>query len=382
LIQEIYYSVGDYRTYSKIDAFRVANGDPTKVSFEFLETGFQHVNWNRPLDSWSDLLGKRCQQLRDKYDWLVLWFSGGWDSTTVLDAFVANQIPLDEILIYNRTWFQDPEIGPALQYAQEIKQQHMPGLKITLVDIDGRDSDEVYKRLGSDWIFTPGCSIMYPKMHRYFLFHEIGKSAREIKKTPNIGTIHAQDKPKVLIADGKWKNFQPDGGMYQYMNVDCEFFYITPELPELHVAQCHMAVDYYESLIKSMGIPGLRHYHDLQSNLCQDWRYEMLNKSIGRSCINHESPRFGLLKQRVHQNPMGDESVRGFWHARDNNNQAWKIYQDGIKSISEITGIAIPTTGNDNWLPGINSRKWYTLRPVSTEVSELISQSNRQNGVI
>lgn len=371
MIQEIYYSVEGYRTFSKVDAFREAKGNADKVQFHFMESWFKNQDWRRPSASWHELLRQRCQQLRDQYDWLVLWFSGGWDSTTALDAFVRNNIPVDEILIYDRKWFNDEEVSPALAYAQQVKKISMPSVRINLIDIDGKHNDEVYHKLGPEWIFAPGCSVMYPKMHRYFLYHELGQSARQISQKNRTGHIHAQEKPRILISDGHWKHFQPDGGMYQYINVDCEFFYISPDLPQLHAAQCHMAADYFESMIALLGTGGLTYFHDIQSNRFQDWRYEAYNRAIGRSCVDHDSPRYGLLKQRVHQNPMSQESTTGFTHAKTADNNAWNIYQQGLHAISEITGLEVPKNGHGSWLPNINSAQWHAFRPLDQLTADL-----------
>lgn len=41
----------------------------------------------------------RAQQIRDNYDYVILNFSGGADSTTILEAFIKNGIRLDEVYV-------------------------------------------------------------------------------------------------------------------------------------------------------------------------------------------------------------------------------------------------------------------------------------------
>lgn len=41
----------------------------------------------------------RAQQIRDNYDYLILNFSGGADSTTILETFINNNIKLDEVYV-------------------------------------------------------------------------------------------------------------------------------------------------------------------------------------------------------------------------------------------------------------------------------------------
>lgn len=46
-----------------------------------------------------DLYKERAQQIRDKYDYLVLHYSGGSDSHNILHTFLTNNIKLDEIYV-------------------------------------------------------------------------------------------------------------------------------------------------------------------------------------------------------------------------------------------------------------------------------------------
>ena len=96
-----YYSVGTYCTYSKIDAIEVGNKTGTQVQWHFNDEVFDHVDWTKdPETSLWDLYTARAQQLREKYDYIVLMYSGGADSHNILNAFVRNNIHIDEIAQY------------------------------------------------------------------------------------------------------------------------------------------------------------------------------------------------------------------------------------------------------------------------------------------
>ena len=49
----------------------------------------------------SEYYRRRAQQIRDKYDYVVLLYSGGPDSNNILHAFVHNGIKIDEIVNIN-----------------------------------------------------------------------------------------------------------------------------------------------------------------------------------------------------------------------------------------------------------------------------------------
>jgi hypothetical protein len=105
-----YWQVGDFKTISKVTALEKAGGDISKVKFYWLDDVWDKMDLTKePTLSWDDLLKIRCWQLRDKYQYLVLCYSGGWDSSTALSAFVSNNIPIDEILIYDRNSYLDDD---------------------------------------------------------------------------------------------------------------------------------------------------------------------------------------------------------------------------------------------------------------------------------
>ena len=364
MIQQVYYKVDDYVTYSKVDAFRAAKGEIKKIKFSFLENIYKNSNWNKPNELWNDLLKIRCKQLRDKYDYLVLWYSGGYDSQTVLNSFIVNQIPLDEIIIYDRVWFNESEPRAALRHAEYVKLHYMPNLKIHFIQINPKQFDDVYKQFGSDWIFAPGGNVMYPKIHRYFLHNEIGATARIVGKNSRRGDIYGQDKPRVLIADGIWYNFMTDSGMYQYMNTDCEFFYLSADLPQLHILQCHMVIDWFESLSRTKDIAQIHSFvHEIQGHKNLDYRYKAWNHAMGRTAINDPISQYGLLKNKQYNNPASLESTMASTPMENNHNTGLKIWKQGIKDISDICGLQIPTSGFAEWLPTILS-DWYPIRPV------------------
>jgi hypothetical protein len=288
----------------------------------------------------------------------------------VLDAFVANGIALDEVVIYDRQWFDDPEIHSAVSYAHQVKQQHMPKLVVNHVPVNHWHFASVYCDLGEDWIFSPGCSIMYPKMHRYFLQNHISSTARIIDQHSRRADIWAHDKPRVLLADGTWYNFGVDAGMYQYMNTDCEFFYMTNDLTDLHVAQCHMAIDHFENMIMVMGPDGFDHFHKVQGNQCLDWQYEVWNRAMGRTCVDNSSARQGWLKSRVAQNPNSPESMSAKNLIHDKNSSELGVWQQGLRDIETITKIAVPHQRDSDWLPVILS-DWYPVRPLASNLRHL-----------
>ena len=68
-------------------------------NFYFNDKEFSKLDWfNEPFEDLDTLYTLRAKQLRDEYEYLVLCFSGGTDSTHVLETFYYNNIHIDEIV--------------------------------------------------------------------------------------------------------------------------------------------------------------------------------------------------------------------------------------------------------------------------------------------
>ena len=59
------------------------------------------LDWSVPVETnLLTLYKQRAEQLREKYDYLVMYYSGGADSTNALHAFIDNNIFLDELIMH------------------------------------------------------------------------------------------------------------------------------------------------------------------------------------------------------------------------------------------------------------------------------------------
>lgn len=94
-----YYTVGSYHTYSKIDALEVGVAVNKVPQWHFCDEEFDRFDWTQePRQELWDLYIRRARQIREKYDYLVLLYSGGADSHNLLNVFVRSGIHLDEIM--------------------------------------------------------------------------------------------------------------------------------------------------------------------------------------------------------------------------------------------------------------------------------------------
>lgn len=259
-----YYKVGENIYFSKVQAL-----------IESTRTGeFPHWNFNNEVygkQDWQvepdvnirELYRQRAKQLRERYDYIRVEASGGSDSTQVVFSFLLNNIHIDEIV------FRYPKAGEGsipvstnhrcentlseYEYATKpflnwVKTNY-PEVKITIHDYSAdmlvdEDRDESWVYSAKEFL-QPGHVTKFPNYqtieHKYLA--DAGKS---------ICVLYGIDKPKICIRDGKWylyfMDFQanyanPDVG--DYTNITNEYFYWTPDFPEISVKQAHLVRNWF-----------------------------------------------------------------------------------------------------------------------------------------
>jgi len=144
-----HYQVGHNTYLSKVRAILDAEISHNEVKFILYDDVYNKLNWHQePTQSLHDLYALRAWELRNRYDYLVLHFSGGSDSLNILETFLRTNIRLEEIFIrgpikkvdknnitnttaentYAEIFFQ------SLPVAEFVKKHFLPDLKITLCD--------------------------------------------------------------------------------------------------------------------------------------------------------------------------------------------------------------------------------------------------------
>lgn len=199
--------------------------------------------------SLQEVYRQRAQQLRDKYDYLILYFSGGADSYNVLRSFIDNNIKIDEICVkwcndtltsnttvydandwntsannYLSEW--DFAIEPVLK---EIAHSH-PEIKIEIVDWfkdkNSIGTEEAF-RLVNHWhdVEVTSLAVWSPNEQKY------------VEQGKRVGSIYGIDKPAVWFSDdGRAYMFFMDSGTTMGTPNPCniygtEYFYWAPDFP-------------------------------------------------------------------------------------------------------------------------------------------------------
>jgi hypothetical protein len=268
-----YYTVGDQIYLNKPEALYQASLRKQTANWHFYEDVFGAMDWTvRPTGTIRELYRQRAQQLRDNYDYIIVNFSGGSDSWTVLNSFLANGIPVDEV--YTR-WGRaernyrsaDPtdvdarNLGSEYEYAVvpvlEYIEKNYPKINIVVNDY----SECLQGELTEKMFFQ---SNQYQAMPSFFRFNR--KSTHELeqeRKNKRIAVVHGYDKIHCTSKDGNLYSYFTDtiGGTNDDPSRQFELFYWTPDFPSIPVLQSHCIKDFFKErpeFIKSLmskGVP-------------------------------------------------------------------------------------------------------------------------------
>ena len=260
------YKVGDLMFINKSDALIVASKTNQDVTWHFNDTVFSSIDWSIPIEtSLPELYKRRAQQLRDKYDYLSLFFSGGVDSTNVLHSFIDNDIFLDEIVMYRPAKLvpkANTHDKTTSNIYSEIEFAAIPHLqkylknsktKVRFIDID--DSTEQFfnnsNLLSQFYTVNKMTTLGIAKIAMCTtdsIWNNLYNSGKKVAH------IQGVDKPIINFENGEYIFQFGDAAMsFNFVSSENtaenemllnhqyhEFFYWTPDLPELVIKQCQV----------------------------------------------------------------------------------------------------------------------------------------------
>jgi hypothetical protein len=229
------------------------------------DAGKNYINWIfndeeyskhnfliEPSEDLYELYAKRAWQIRQKYDKVVIYFSGGIDSTTVLRSFVDNNVPIDAVVIYGAWGATSTRYGKLNVVEQEVVGlaylKHVEKEKGIKLNVHLLDTTEYYQRYNEDWAYNNSYNIN-PAISVFSYFDE-DPFFQNLMMQGSVCTVRGVDKPRLIFEDGAWKTAFLDvtlGGVTSFSNYQDrkyylldEFFFWTPDMPEIVAKQSHM----------------------------------------------------------------------------------------------------------------------------------------------
>ena len=259
-----YYLCGNLKTYSKIEALEHAHLINTPVQWIFNDDVFSTHPWHiDPQIDIKKLYKKRAEQIREKYDYIVIWYSGGADSFTVLNTFKENNIHVDEIAQFHsyegeKTWdsflnkeVKDVAIPQTLEFLKSMP--HTKHRTVDLTAITKSIFDEDNNHL--DFIYYGNHAFGPHHLARSYLREKVADWAKIIASGKKLCFVYGCDKPPVHYdtqTDKYFLQFQdlidgcvgPRTQILGRQEEHDELFYWSPDAMDLIARQAHIVMNY------------------------------------------------------------------------------------------------------------------------------------------
>ena len=91
-----FYSEDGIQFYDKVRALEYKKNSGKQVFLNYHDALYSSLDWKtEPTESLEQLYKEQAQRIRDTYDKVILCYSGGYDSTNILETFYYNNIGID-----------------------------------------------------------------------------------------------------------------------------------------------------------------------------------------------------------------------------------------------------------------------------------------------
>ena len=268
------YYVYNNRIYVQKDdlyeAIAQARDPRPQTRYWFHDNVYSQYDWKtEPSETLTELFAERARQLRQKYDYLILMFSGGADSTQVLDTFLLNNIFIDEVRSYYPTTLIDSlnltadsghPLGLLSEYSYAAKprltelRNVSPKTKIVVADM----TDFLVKGLGNDNEMDKNASsnLSAPSYHTLRMHYQTDDIEAYVDDShkQKVCVIYGADKPSLVLIEGELLfSFYDQGCSVPGMdcrtnsNIARELFYWSKDAPKIPIKQSHAVKAIYQT---------------------------------------------------------------------------------------------------------------------------------------
>jgi hypothetical protein len=186
------------------------------LGWHFNKEQYSKFDWTQePAESLDELYRQRAQQIRDSYDYVVVWYSGGADSWCVLDSFIKNDIKVDEIAHFScydadgdkHSVLNEEIFYTAIPKTQKILEKY-PDIKQRVVDIS-QMIDDLYVRpdVKYDFIYNIKGIASANSLGRSYIREYVNDYKKIIDSGKRMCFIWGSEKPRLKQVNGKWEHW-------------------------------------------------------------------------------------------------------------------------------------------------------------------------------
>jgi hypothetical protein len=317
--------------YNKLQCILAAqNSNSNDIRFYYNDHIFSKCNWvSEPNDTIVELYATRARQLRQKYDYIVLLYSGGSDSSNALKTFLNNDIKLDEVAYWYSSHNEASNLSNLeIIHAGSDMLHRLIAANITVSKLDM--IPQLAKNIVPDlrWFCETEPGIILEQAVKPGLIYENYNWLKIRETGKSVSVITGLEKPRIYYENGTWyAGFLDVSNPYnfaKYHNYDCgitlEPFYISPDCPTVTIKQSHLVKNYINT------------HYDLQfiaQNFANDSNFnsELYFTCVRRACYPYWSDNTYSLGKDM---PLLKEKNRWIW---DSNSETSNTYMATLKQL-------------------------------------------------
>ncbi len=313
-----------FETSSKLEALEVANRSGGYIHWDFNDEYYSAFDWTEPVtESINELYAQRAQQLREKYDHIVLLYSGGYDSANILKTFMNNDIHIDCIATFYSSLDQDNLVDNALNIEWAVQTwpklqkilPRIPQTEFARVDLSELSLDSIDQSYG-DYLYKLCYGIAPNNLARPHLLNKLNKKYQDT----NTCILYGVDKPRLRYQNGCFIFNFYDAMTAQASPHDSdtphEWFYWTPDMPKIAIKQAQIVKHYWQWAYKNL-LEHPKNKNNQQLGILLDQEHIAVQKLIYPYCADELCLTFRPL------NPM--IGSRDQWVWRSNTEHAEKL---------------------------------------------------------
>jgi hypothetical protein len=294
--------------------------------FYFNDKEMASIPWKiEPSQTLDQLYKARAEYIRDTHKYVILCYSGGHDSTNILETFYYNNIHIDEILVVG-AMSQDSFKGSDENHNGELyknvfptlNQMHLPNTKITVVDYTKWFNDPnnftLIRQYGNEWTkyiggFRSVHNLFWNDLKK-FTGHENSKDTVYIMGSDKVYLSYETDQPSYIRFNDL--SFHDYGFNYGDENFKRVNFYtdIHPTAIDITRKQAHI-VNKFKKLNLATGRPWI----DVLNSLIYDLRHPLV----------YTSPK----------SIYTSISARDMYMIEAQNSEMYSMFLEGIKTITK-----------------------------------------------
>jgi len=318
----MYYFDDGSKFSSKIEAIQYSLKSQKNFRLYYFDEVFSSIDWSiEPSNTLQYHYKQQAQRIRDEYDYVVLCYSGGADSTNILETYVYNNIKLDKIVVVGAL-SEDSSKGVDENHNGELYHNVFPYLKdlelegITQICdyttlFDKPENFSIYE-YGENWVDVVGTRL---SPHNWF-WRDLHKHVVPIEwRSKKVAIIFGKDKPKLSYHDNKFAFRFSDIVVNNYGNIEtvdnCDRinFYWDPNYPLIIIKQLHILKSHFNAF----------KFGDSVDNMVYNLKRPLVFKSP-KSRLNYLSLRDNFLVNKK-------------------NSSIYKFYFDGLHYMNKKIGM-------------------------------------------